>query len=216
VNALDDIRLFGTTLGSESVCEFLFDTEVGSLTFSAAATPYVSDIPYGDVLYRNTASADGVYGTGIEATVAELEAQLQNPDLHKVSPIAFELDTGQKTDAILTTKQFVESKMVFATLSPNDSFPMQILIHIDGDPHLVTQDISTDAPFWENSSSGGALNTTIGGVSNESDNFNILRQLVVRYSGKGKSIRHILTGESLYNFKLYETYTRYKLLNVKQ
>lgn len=215
VRALDDIRLIGTSEDGP-ICEFLFDTEVDSLTFSADAAPYVTDIPYGDIVTRDAVSDEDAYGTGIEATVSELEEYLQDTDKHRVMPIAFELDTGQKTDAILTTKQFVESKMVFATLSPNDSFPMQVIIHVDGDPHITTKDISTDAPFWENSSSGGALNTLFGGVSSSSDNFNVLRQLIVRYSGKGKSVRHILTGESLYNFKLYETYARYKLLNVKQ
>jgi hypothetical protein len=198
--SLTDIVLFGNNSGG-GFCEYNFNK-----SFAEAYGLTDNQIDYGDVLVEPE--------DGIEEGVADVIAGYASPIT--VSPIEFELDTGQKTDAILTTKQFVESKMVFATLSPNDSFPMQILIHIDGDPHLVTQDISTDAPFWENSSSGGALNTTFGGVSNESDNFNILRQLVVRYSGKGKSIRHILTGESLYNFKLYETYIRYKLLNVKQ
>lgn len=216
VRALNDIRLIGTPSEQGPVCEFLFDTEADSLTFSADAVPYVTDIPYGDIVTRSVVADEGTYGTGIEATVSELEAYLQDSDKHCVTPIAFELDTGQKTDAILTAKQFVESKMVFATLSPNDSFPMQVIVHVDGDPHITTKDISTDAPFWENSQSGGALNTLFGGVSSSSDNFNVLRQLIVRYSGKGKSVRHILTGESLYNFKLYETYARYKLLNVKQ
>jgi hypothetical protein len=198
--SLTDIVLFGNN-SDGGFCEYNFNK-----SFAEAYGLTDNQIDYGDVLVEPE--------DGIEEGVADVIAGYASPIT--VSPIEFELDTGQKTDAILTTKQFVESKMVFATLSPNDSFPMQILIHIDGDPHLVTQDISTDAPFWENSSSGGALNTTFGGVSNESDNFNILRQLVVRYSGKGKSIRHILTGESLYNFKLYETYIRYKLLNVKQ
>ena len=216
VKALNDIRLIGTLPEGGPICEFLLDADVNALSFSTSAAPYVSDIPYGDIVTRTDAPKEGTYGTGIKATVTELEAYLSNPDVQCVAPIAFELDTGQKTDAILTTKQFVESKMVFATLSPNDSFPMQVTVHVDGDPHITTKDISTDAPFWENSSSGGALNTTFGGISSSSDNFNVLRQLIVRYSGKGKSVRHILTGESLYNFKLYETYARYKLLNVKQ
>lgn len=216
IRALNDIRLIGTLSENGSICEFLFDTAVDSLTFSADVVPYVTDIPYGDIVTRAVVSNEDAYGTGISATVSELEAFLQGTDGHCVTPITFELDTGQKTDSILTTKQFVESKLVFATLNKNDAFPMQLTVHVDGDPHLVTRDISTDAPFWKDSSTSGVLNTTFGGLSSTSDSFNTLRQLVVRYSGKGKSVRHILTGESLCNFKLYETYIRYKLLNVKQ
>jgi hypothetical protein len=135
-------------------------------------------------------------------------------------PIDFSWDTGQKTDSIRATKQFVESKLVFATLSEEDSFPFKLYIAVDGDPHTTVTDVSTDAPFWKTSDneSKGVLGTafTLGGIPNPATGiFNTLRQLVVRYSGKGKSIRHVIEGKSLYNFKLYETYIRYKNLNVK-
>lgn len=215
INALDDIRLYGTLYGKSNVCEFKFDTEISTVLAKRVSAEELETIPYGDVLSR--ISNDTPYGSGLEDTVLELLQYLQSAqDSCCISPISFEVDTGQKTDTILTTKQFVESKLVFATLNKNDAFPMQLAVHVDGDPHLVTRDISTDAPFWKDGSTSGVLNTTFGGLSSTSDNFNTLRQLVVRYSGKGKSVRHILTGESLCNFKLYETYIRYKLLNVKQ
>lgn len=138
-----------------------------------------------------------------------------------VIPIRFMLDTGQKTDSILHTKQFVETKLMFATLSDEDAFPLTLYVAIDGDPHVIRTDVSTDAPFWKTSDgeSRGVLGTafTFGGASNPATGiFNTLRQLIVRHSGKGKSIRYVLEGESLYNFKLYETYVRYKNLNIKQ
>jgi hypothetical protein len=140
-------------------------------------------------------------------------------------PINFSWDTGQKTDNISENKQFVESKLMFATLSDTDAFPFTLYVAIDGDPHITKKDIGTDAPFWKpdpaNASDPtlGVLNTSFRSVEDGSeklaDSFNVLRQLVVRYSGKGKSIRHLIEGKSQSNFKLYETYVRYKPLSNK-
>lgn len=137
--------------------------------------------------------------------------------------IQFSWDTGQKTDSISETKQFVESKLMFATLSETDAFPFTLYVAIDGDPHVTKKDVSTDAPFWKPAPANasdptlGVLNTSFRRVEDGSetlaDSFNVLRQLVVRYSGKGKSIRHLIEGESQSNFKLYETYVRYKPLS---
>lgn len=134
-------------------------------------------------------------------------------------PIQFSLDTGQKTDSIESAKQFVESKLVFATLHEQDAFPLEVYVAVDGDSHITKTDISTDAPFWKtNANSRGVVGTTFrlgSDVTPATGAFNTLRQLVLRYSGKGRSVRHVIQGESLYNFKLYETYVRYKNLNVK-
>lgn len=198
VNSLTDIVLFGQNSEGD-FCEYHYNK-----TFAEA---YGKDVgaPYGDVLVE---SENGILN--------DIETYGSDNSTLVVTPIHFGLDTGQKAEAIVTTKQFVETKFVLATLDKADAFPMQLTVHIDGDPHIVTRDISTDAAFWKDSSAKGILNTTFSGLSDNSDTFNVLRQLVVRYSGKGKSIRHILEGQSLSNFKLYETYIRYKLLNVKQ
>lgn len=129
-------------------------------------------------------------------------------------PICFEWDTGQKTDNISIQKQFVESKLVFATKDTLEAFPMSLLVHVDGDPHVTTLDLNSDAPFWKEGSSIGVTNTAFR-LSTNSD-VDVFRQLIVRYSGKGRSIRHILSGAPTSNFKLYETYIRYKTLNVKR
>lgn len=135
---------------------------------------------------------------------------------HTISPIEFEWDTGQKTDNIAVTKQFVESKLMFATEDLLEKFPMKLKVHIDGDPHITTLDVNTDAPFWKSEDAIGVVNTTLRlSLSDDSDS-KVFRQLIVRYSGKGKSIRHILEGSATSNFRLYETYVRYKTLNVKR
>ena len=169
---------------------------------------------YTECIFDADVGADEPYGDTVETVVDE---SLKTFTI----PIPFSWDTGQKTDSISNTRQFVESKLMFATLSEQDSFPFKLYVAIDGDPHVITKDVSTDAPFWKpsDSTSLGVLNTNFrlgGEVTPVTGAFNTLRQLIVRYSGKGKSIRHVIEGESLHNFKLYETYVRYKNLNIKQ
>lgn len=210
VVSLDDIRLYGITrvANDECICEYVYDADLR--THPDFAEAYNEALPYGDIVYY----VDSLHPY---ASVADIVSALREDfsiATYKLEhvPIEFELDTGQKTDTILTTKQFVETKLVVATLHKFDAFPMQVLVHVDGTPNVVTRDISTDAPFWKNDSDVGVLNTNVYG----NDTFNTLRQLVLRYSGKGKSVRHVITGRGLCNFKLYETYIRYKLLNTKQ
>lgn len=171
-------------------------------------------------IYRNN-SNDSYYLTNVYGDVLEVSPALLNTTeklLHvEMSEIPFIWDTGQKTDSISDYRQFVESKFAFATLDEADAFPFTLHVAIDGDPHVTTIDVSTDAPFWKTTDSKGVANTTfrLGNDSPATGVFNTLRQLVVRYSGKGKSIRHIIEGESNHNFKLYETYVRYKNISGK-
>ena len=188
---VDNVHLYGHVIadGVPIYTECVFDADVNE------------DEPYGDTVVENTVVDESFKVSTI--------------------PIPFSWDTGQKTDSISNTRQFVESKLMFATLSEQDAFPFKLYVAIDGDPHVITKDVSTDAPFWKPSdgNSLGVLNTNfrLGGEATPATGaFNTLRQLIVRYSGKGKSIRHVIEGKSLHNFKLYETYVRYKNLNIKQ
>lgn len=132
-----------------------------------------------------------------------------------VLPIAFSVDSGQKSDTLNRPKQFVESKFNLATLHGKDCFPMRVTVHVDGTPHVTVKDINTDSAFWKTSIQDvGTLNTNF--VSDSSDIFNVFRQMFIRYSGKGKSIRHIIEGESVSPFKIYSINYRYKNLNIKQ
>lgn len=132
----------------------------------------------------------------------------------EVRAIAFEWDTGQKTDNISIQKQFVESKLIFSTEDTLEHFPMELTLHVDGDPHVTRLDLNSDAPFWKEGESIGVTNTAFR-LSNAATS-GVFRQLIVRYSGKGRSVRHILSGKPTSNFRLYETYVRYKTLNVKR
>lgn len=138
---------------------------------------------------------------------------------NSVTPIPFELDSGQKTDSLNYSKQFVESKFNVVTLNEKDCFPMSVVVHVDGCPHITTKDVHTDSAFWKQDVRHvGTLGTSFvyDEGSTSPDIFNVFRQMFLRYSGKGKSIRHIIKGESQYPFKIYEIDYRYRKLNTKQ
>lgn len=133
----------------------------------------------------------------------------------KMKPIKYLLDSGQKTDTISYTKQFTESKVILATLHQKDKFPFTLTVKIDGKPQPITIGVHTDSALWKDENTD--INTlTTNYADDDSDLFNVLRQMFVRYSAKGKSLQHIILGESYFNFKLYVVYYRYKILNFKQ
>lgn len=158
-------------------------------------------------------SSGTVYGDSIPVAVVDESTQVTNI-VPKTIPIEFEWDTGQKTDNISIAKQFVESKLIFATEDDLEYFPMELTVHVDGDPHITTLDVNSDAPFWKEGDSKGVANTAFR-LGDTADT-GVFRQLIVRYSGKGRSVRHILSGRPTSNFRLYETYVRYKTLNIKR
>lgn len=199
-NAKDmhDIRLYGKVNG---MSEFYFDRELTEIVNLKAYD--LKDVPYGDIL------------TDVFSDSAEIQ-KLQNADYSSIVPIHFEIDTGQKTNTVSITKQFVETKLMFATLSDKDMFPIELTVHIDGDPRVHHLTLADNALVKTDIHSLGKLGVGLTMNTAERDLFNVFRQVYFRYSGKGKSIRHIISGNSLYNFKFYEAYYRYRIPNVKQ
>lgn len=156
--------------------------------------------------FEKDSSTDDVYGDIIRRDV-------DGNDI--ITPIKFSVDSGQKTDNISLTKQFVESKIIVATLSAKDNFKMDVRVDIEGNTFKKHTDLNTDGALLRGSADdiltlGSNLDT------DTADTFNVMRQMFLRYSGKGKTVRHVITGESLYKFKIYEVFYRYKLLNFKQ
>lgn len=191
--SVDDIRLY-----TKEGYEYYFDKELKDVASGILTDDEINNIRYGDILTE---------------TVKELDSIELHPEY--VTPIRYYLRSGQKTDNISTTKQFVETKLLLATLQEKDNFPMEVTINIDGSRHPLHWDTYTDGALWKTSINDvGVLNTNVS--SDNADVFNVFRQMFLRYSGKGKSIEHILSGISYYNFKLYVLYYRYKTLNVKQ
>ena len=139
--------------------------------------------------------------------------QLSN---YSFTPIEFFVDSGQKTDNISLTKQFVESKIIVATMDAKDSFNLNVRVDIDGNTFDRHIDLNTDGALIRTDSEQVLTLGTSSDYVETYNTFNTMRQMFLRYSGKGKTVRHILSGESLYKFKIYEIFYRYKLLNVKQ
>ena len=132
-----------------------------------------------------------------------------------MTPISFAIDFGQKSSNYMLDKQFLESKLIFATLHPKDSFPVTLDITTDGFQRPLHWDCNTDSALWKTEYNEiGTLNTTFQDIDSEYDR--ILRQLIVKYSGKGKTIHYTLTGTSRYRFKFLSLNTRYRVLPNKQ
>jgi hypothetical protein len=133
-----------------------------------------------------------------------------------ITPIPFMFDSGQKTDDLSSTKQFVESKIMLATLDDKDMFPLNVDVYIDGSEYKqIHFDSSTDGALWKTSEKD--ILTLSTNINSENRNlFNIMRQMILRYSGKGKTIRHVISGNSCFNFKFYVLYYRYKNTHNKQ
>lgn len=134
----------------------------------------------------------------------------------EVTPIEFMLDTGHRSGTYTIEKQFVESKMLLATMSTTDNkFPFAIDIYTDDiRPMKVHMDVTTDSPFWADNPTIDILSTEF--TTEDAKRAGTLRQLFVKYAGRGKSIRHILHGESVSRFKFYAIDVRSKVLPVKQ
>ena len=143
------------------------------------------------------------------------------------TPIHFYLDTGQKSSNMQYTKQFTESKFIIATVEVKDSFPIKTTIYVDGvnliashrhmlkDMQVITTDPNTDGSFSKTSPEDiGYLNTNV--INDSGDTFNVMRQMILRYMGKGKTLRHVLEGSSSFNFKIYVLYYRYRIPHNKQ
>ena len=192
---VSDVRLFAIIKDSiaDIVVEYYFEKEPEDVS----DTQY-----YGD--YLTTKKID-----------PDLEDGVDNKE-YQVTPIEFYLDSGQKTDNISLTKQFVESKIIVATLSNKDNFSMDVRIDIEGNTFKRHIDLNTDGALLRSSADDVLTLGSNTDFTENQDTFNVMRQMFLRYAGKGKTIRHIISGQSLYKFKIYETFYRYKILNVKQ
>lgn len=187
-----ELKLFGVYLdnGTLHMAEYSLDSEV--------STEIVTDLVNGEIRYPHY--GDTVHGSEDYAL-----------------PIPFELDSGQKTDRVADFRQFVETKFTLATLNPKSNFPFTAKVHVDGCPFVTTLDVNSESPFWKtNDSHVGTVSTLFDAGLPGEDTYNTFRQGYLRYSGKGRTVRHILTGQSLYPFKIYEIDYRYRNLNVKK
>lgn len=78
-------------------------------------------------------------------------------------------------------------------------------------PRSISTDITTDSALWKTSLSHiGTLSTQF--VNNDSESTGTLRQIMLKYSGRGKTIQHIIRGNSKFKFKFYSLDYKYRNL----
>jgi len=127
--------------------------------------------------------------------------------LYYPSPFEFYVDTGQKSYSMNNIKQFVESKLIFAILDSNDSIPLTVDVYVDNYSQILHVDPATSSSFWRKMESMILGADIPAGASQYQP---CIKQLFLRYSGKGYTIRHRISGLSYSNFKFYVSYYRYK------
>lgn len=130
-------------------------------------------------------------------------------------PIQYLIDFGQKSSNYTLYKTFLETKITLATLHEKDTFPFELYITTDGIETPLHWDVNTDSALWKNS----FLHKGTVGTQFTTDivEYNgIIRQLIIKYSGKGKTIHHTVTGKSMYNFKFYSMDVKSRILPKKQ
>lgn len=158
------------------------------------------------------------YADYLNSTPTELITLAEECDQEDIAAattrIYFYLDFGQKSSNYTLDKQFLETKMILATLSAKDTIPLGLDIYTDGVSRVLHIDANTDGAVWKTAYSDvGILNTDY--QPNGADYNNIFRQLIVKYSGRGKSIRHVLSGYSHSLFKFYSMDVRGRILPKK-
>lgn len=209
---LDDIviNIVGFTDNNDTATACITSSSYTRMSNLISKLPYVDflDTTLNDIYYylnNNSISID----EDTDTIYVNDDVQIQ------MTPIEYLIDFGQKSSNYTLYKTFLESKLTLATLHEKDTFPFDIYIEIDGMQSPLHWDVNTDSALWKNSfSQKGTLSTLF---TSDNSNYNgIMRQLIVKYSGKGKTIRHLITGKSKYNFKFYSMDVKSRLLPKKQ
>lgn len=174
-------------------------------------------IPYADFLDDTLASIYLFLENNV-VTINDANNTIEDPYTHnsiQMYPIKYLIDFGQKSSNYTVFKTFLETKMSLATLSEKDTFPFEVYITTDGIESPLHWDITTDSALWKDSFlQKGTLSTLF--TTNNAEYNGIMRQLIIKYSGKGKTIHHVITGKSKYNFKFYSMDVRSRILPKKQ
>jgi len=137
-----------------------------------------------------------------------------------ITPIHYEINTGPKSYSMQYPHQFVETKILFGVLDDsNAQLPLQVDIYSDNFKNILHIDPSTSNTLWRDTVAPREItnvndNSTILTLNSDTiaDDkvIPILKQLFLRYSGKGFTVTHHLKGESNCYFKCYVIYVRFK------
>lgn len=196
VENVEDIYLYGYCIkdGVEVLTKYYFNKYISEAypdLKSQIGFTNGDEIPYGDFL-----------------TVESLTPADYIVDYPSPTPIEFMIDTGQRTDSVATTKQFTETKLILATQSEKPAANFTVDVYTDGVPVKVRA--KGDGIVFKTTPQ--QILTLGDAVTNNADSIlNTVSHAYLKYSGKGKTIRHVITGESLYAFKIYEILYRYRI-----
>lgn len=128
-----------------------------------------------------------------------------------ITPISFMIDSGEKSDDMGFNKNFIETRIAFGLKSEQQAIPLTVDVYSDGHKQLVHKAVETDTAFWSSDLTDlGILNTDL--TASGSEIINTLKEFRLRHSGIGKTIRHVISGNSLTKFKLYVIYYKYRYL----
>jgi hypothetical protein len=83
---------------------------------------------------------------------------------------------------------------------------------MDGIKSVVKQEVKSSSNFWATDQKTLATLSTTTLRSNASNLANIVKTLTLRHAGKGKTVRHVLSGQSLNYFKFLQVFYKYRLL----
>ena len=133
-----------------------------------------------------------------------------------ITPFDFSVDTGQKSYTINAVKQFVETKLIFAIEDTVDTLPLNVDIYVDQFKKVLHIDNNTSGAFWKNLDTSLVPGSSFIRLNDTTMPDNIMKQMFLRYSGKGYTIRHVISGRSHSQFKFYVSYYRFKSTSNKQ
>lgn len=130
-----------------------------------------------------------------------------------ITPFEYVLDSGEKAIDYLYDKYFLESKFAVATMeSTKGYFPVNIEIYMDGIKTVLKQEVKSSSNFWATEQNVLATLGPSSLVESTSNLANIVKTLTLRHAGKGKTIRHVFSGNSLNYFKFLQVFYKYRYL----
>lgn len=186
-----------------------YPVEINQVFIDSVQKIIVTDVD-GKQYYFNkllTADITDVIGYG---DVLDVEYDSVDEDT-EVTPINFQIDSGEKTDDLNASKNFLETRIAFGLQSEKQAIPLTVDVYTDGHKQIIHKAVETDTAFWTTDLTDlGALNTDL--TVNTSEIINTLKEFRLRHTGVGKTIRHVISGNSLTNFKLYVIYYKYRYL----
>jgi hypothetical protein len=171
---------------------------------------------YGDSLLKTQEELEALANTRRNYVLPQNEAEIAAFDQENaniITPFEFVLDSGEKATDYLYNKYFMESKFTVATLEKTlGYFPVNVDIYMDGIKSVVKQEVKSSSNFWATDQKTLATLSTTTLRSNASNLANIVKTLTLRHAGKGKTVRHVLSGQSLNYFKFLQVFYKYRLL----